>query len=200
MIAHRITLHSACAYHRQPWKNGQGITTEIAKFSNPDRDGDFIWRLSIADIRQDGPFSSFPGIDRTLMLLSGNGIDLSFDRGKSRHRLKDIYSHLSFDGAEAVDCRLIDGDTRDFNVMTRRDAARHQFQVLKTISGQHSLTTQEATLLIFCMGGILSVDLSGQCHAVAELDTLEINGKQDTPVSISSTTPASCALIHIQYA
>ena len=64
-------------YRRTRWKNGQGWTREILRM--PDSD-DWTWRLSIAEIEQDAAFSSFPGIDRELILLQGNGLRLAFAR------------------------------------------------------------------------------------------------------------------------
>jgi environmental stress-induced protein Ves len=57
------------------------------------------------------------------MLLSGNGIELDID-GAAPLRLVERFRHVRFAGEAHVDCRLIAGPTRDFNVMTRRDAVR----------------------------------------------------------------------------
>lgn len=192
-----IILYSASGYHRQLWKNGQGMTTEIAKYNDPDRDDDFIWRLSIADITEDGPFSVFSGIDRTLMLLDGNGIDLSFNQEKINHRLQDLYSILSFDGADEIDCKLIEGPTRDFNVMTRRNAVRHEIQVMTTISNPQIIKTKDEILLIFCMDEILNVEIANTIYALTNEDTLQINVPRETSVQISSAKKARYALIHI---
>ena len=53
-------------YRVMPWKNGGGTTTEVAV--SPEGAGldHFDWRISMARVEQDGPFSTFPGIDRTL--------------------------------------------------------------------------------------------------------------------------------------
>ena len=51
-----------------PWKNGGGVTSELARSPQAD---EFDWRLSVAEVATDGPFSQFPGIDRLLVLLSG---------------------------------------------------------------------------------------------------------------------------------
>ncbi len=70
---------SPADYRRMPWKNGGGHTTEIAAFPAGAGLASFVWRVSIADVLQDGPFSPFPGIDRTLVLLEGEGMRLSGD-------------------------------------------------------------------------------------------------------------------------
>lgn len=114
-IAHVIPANE---YRRIRWKNGLGWTREILRM--PDRD-DWAWRLSIAEIEQDAAFSSFPGIDRELMLLHGNGLRLRFDGG-AVVELEPPHGRLKFAGEDAVSGELIDGTTHDFNLMWRRDA------------------------------------------------------------------------------
>ncbi len=110
------------ADHRiMPWKNGLGFTREIA--INPPgasmRDAGFRWRLSIATVDQSGPFSSFPGIDRTIMVIDGNGMELTV-AGQAPQRLDRCFVPVSFPGDAATECKLIDGPIRDFNLMVNR--------------------------------------------------------------------------------
>ena len=103
-------------YRRERWRNQQGWTREIYR----DGDGDdWSWRLSIAEVERDSPFSAFPGIDRELVLLSGNGMRLRFDDGEV-HELHPPHSKLRFSGERGVTGELIDGPTHDFNLMWRR--------------------------------------------------------------------------------
>ncbi|PCI32064.1 MAG: histidine utilization protein HutD [Alphaproteobacteria bacterium] len=194
-MTHQVTLHKSADYEVQPWKNGQGTTTEISRAYGPGASGDFIWRLSIADITQDGPFSIFAGIDRTLMLLSGQGIELSFDPDEEPVKLEQAYSFHVFDGDQAVDCRLIDGLTRDFNVMTRQGLVRHEFEVLSDMNRQYRLENNGQTLLIFCLGKALTVMVSGTCYRLDHHDTIEINFSADAPVFLSPEVGAACAVI-----
>lgn len=106
---------------RVRWKNDGGWTTELAR--DPLGGGDFRWRVSIAEIESDGPFSAFPGVERDLILLDGEGIELELDGAQTR-RLTQRFERVHFTGEARVDCRLIAGPTRDFNVMARRDAVR----------------------------------------------------------------------------
>ena len=110
----------AAGYTRMRWKNGAGWTSEILRM--PDAD-DWHWRLSIAEIETDAPFSAFPGVDRELVLLSGNGLRLRFDDGAS-HDLLPPHDRLRFAGERTAFGELIDGATRDFNLMWKRDAAQ----------------------------------------------------------------------------
>ncbi len=109
-------------YRRTPWKNGGGVTTEIA--SGPPHAGldAFDWRVSIADVEADGAFSRFPGVERTIALISGGGMRLAV--GDRDVELRAPFEPYTFDGANDVHCTLIAGPVRDFNLMIRRDRAR----------------------------------------------------------------------------
>ena len=105
-------------YRRERWKNGQGWTREILRV--PDS-GDWAWRLSIAEIERDAAFSTFPGIERELVLIRGNGLRLRFDQGETIE-LAPPHGRLRFSGEQKVSGELVDGLTHDFNLMWRRDA------------------------------------------------------------------------------
>lgn len=116
-----MRLIAASESRRVRWKNDGGWTTELAR--DPAGGDDFRWRASIAEIESDGPFSVFPGVERDLILLDGEGIELDLD-GVAPTRLTQRFERVRFAGEARVDCRLIAGPTRDFNVMARRDAVR----------------------------------------------------------------------------
>ena len=115
------SLQSSCVVRaadqrRMRWKNGAGWTSEILRA--PDVD-DWDWRLSIAEIEADAPFSAFPGVDRELVLLSGNGLRLRFDDGEVR-TLQPPHDRHAFAGERALLGELLDGPTRDLNLMWKR--------------------------------------------------------------------------------
>ena len=103
-----------------PWKNGGGTTREIAVFPTDAGLGDFDWRLSVAEVERHGPFSAFPGIDRTIVLLRGAGMELRDPERGTGCVLTYPGDVWAFAGERAIDARLVDGPTRDFNVMARR--------------------------------------------------------------------------------
>ena len=107
-----------------PWKNGGGTTQEIACWPAGAGLEDFGWRVSIARIAQAGPFSRFAGIDRSIMLLEGDGVRLRSADGAIDHRLDAPHRPFAFSGDIALDCTLLGGASSDFNVMTRRGAWR----------------------------------------------------------------------------
>ena len=160
-----------------PWKNGGGETTEIC--TGPEGAGleDFTWRLSAARVARDGPFSLFPGIDRTLAVLSGDGLDLHTSRAEVRLAPGD--APVSFPGDVPTEGRLLGGPVEDLNIMTRRDAARHRMRRV-TVEGDLFLSIDAATLLLFCAEG--QVSFNGD--ALASRDTAVLDGKLDSRIQV----------------
>lgn len=104
----------------QPWKNGGGQTREIATHPPGAGFDDFEWRLSVADVARDGPFSAFAGIDRTIVLLQGAGMRLLYSGNGVEQLLDRPGAAFAFAGEMPIEAQLVAGATRDFNVMTRR--------------------------------------------------------------------------------
>ncbi|MFJ9632933.1 HutD family protein [Streptomyces sp. NPDC101175] len=113
-------LLPASARTAVPWKNGGGVTREIA--ARPEGSGmdDFAWRVSLAEVGADGPFSAFPDVDRTLTVVEGAGMDLTVDG--TRQLVDTRYVPRDFRGDVPTDCRLLDGPVVNLNVMWRRGA------------------------------------------------------------------------------
>lgn len=125
-----------------PWKNGLGVTREIAVEPAGASMDDFTWRVSIADVDTASPFSRFPGIDRTIVLLGGDGFTMTLD-GTRRHALTTPCEPFAFPGEATVDVTLAGGATRDFNLMVRRGAASGRVDVLH---GAQDIDTSGAVL------------------------------------------------------
>jgi environmental stress-induced protein Ves len=116
-------------YVRMPWKNGGGMTTEIVAYPSGATLADFDWRLSVADVAADGPFSRFSGVDRILTLLSGAGIVLS--GGGQPTELRAPYEPCEFSGDDEIRGALVAGPVRDLNLMLRRDRVRGRIVVVR---------------------------------------------------------------------
>lgn len=102
------------------WKNGGGVTREVV--ASPEGAGmdDFRWRVSMAEVAVDGPFSVFPGVDRTLTVVEGDGLRLTVDG--EQVLLDSVHVPRDFAGDAPTDSRLLGGPVVDLNVMWRRDA------------------------------------------------------------------------------
>jgi environmental stress-induced protein Ves len=107
---------SVDAVRPQPWRNGGGITRELLTWPSAQAWG---LRISVADIERDGPFSAFAGVDRWFGVLQGAGVRLAFDDGEM-HEVRPGEAPIRFDGGRPLQCVLLDGPTRDLNVMVAR--------------------------------------------------------------------------------
>lgn len=114
----------ASDYRRMAWKNGGGETAEIAVHPQGATVEDFGWRISMATVGTDGPFSVFPGIERTLSVLQGQGIRLEVE-GLGARTLDPSSQPLTFGADLSTSAQLVAGPIVDLNVMTRRGAYTH---------------------------------------------------------------------------
>ncbi|MFE6893233.1 HutD family protein [Streptomyces sp. NPDC057694] len=104
-----------------PWKNGGGVTREILCHPQGADMAHFAWRVSLAEVAADGPFSAFPGVDRTLTMADGDGMELTV--GGRPVLVDSPYVPRDLPGDVPTDCRLLGaGNIVNLNVMWRRDA------------------------------------------------------------------------------
>ncbi len=125
-----LEFFDLAAAPRVPWKNGGGSTQELVCWPPGAGMDGFEWRVSVATIATPGPFSAFPGVDRQIMLLAGDGVHLSSGAGGWEHTLDQPGAPLAFAGEAPVDCRMLGGASTDFNLMVRRGAWRGALQVV----------------------------------------------------------------------
>jgi environmental stress-induced protein Ves len=148
MSAHRLL--TPADYRRMPWRNGAGRTTEIAAWPPGAALDAFDWRVSIADVAKDGPFSRYAGIDRTIVVIAGAGMHLYGDGDGVL--LAPLAEPYAFRGDDAVGCTLVDGPVRVFNLLLRRGRGRGGVSPKGRPEGEHRSAKHEGssfTLLRF---------------------------------------------------
>ncbi len=155
---------------RVPWKNGRGVTEELALF--PDRAaferGDFDWRVSKAAVDADGAFSSFPGFERILVVTHGEGLVLAHGDDASRVRLRALEPYR-FSGDWSTEGTLVRGAVSDVNVIFRRGAVDAQVEVLR-LGRRRALETAEAPqVFVHVLAGGATARVTGEEEAF-ELD------------------------------
>jgi environmental stress-induced protein Ves len=126
-LAHMPILN-ASNRRRVPWKNGGGMTLEIATDAAT-IGGDWSWRISIADVPQRSTFSMYPGVDRFMMRLDGTRLDIV--RGENTLIVPDTDTALAFAGEEEVVGIPTGTGVRDVNLMVRRDRWRGALHILR---------------------------------------------------------------------
>lgn len=102
-------------HHAMPWANDLGTSYEVA--SDRNATGEWTWRVAIAPVVEDGPFSVMPGVVRELVVIEGNGMVLDVD-GESVECLPGQV--VRFSGDSATCARLVDGPVVDLGLMTVR--------------------------------------------------------------------------------
>ena len=147
-----------------------GTTHEIAVQPSKSNAADYLWRVSVAEVNSAAPFSAFPGIDRHIVLLDGAGFTMTLD-GEREHALDTPFVPFAFAGEASVGVALINGATRDFNLMVRRAEARGDVAVLRE-SGTHPI--DPTTVLVYVAQGAVDTRdgalLAGDAYRVAGAD------------------------------
>jgi uncharacterized protein len=147
-----IELIRARDYREQPWKNGGGLTREIAVAFSDDASKQVLWRVSLATIDRDGPFSEYRGYDRTIVALDAGPVELDVD-GKVV-ALEPGQPH-EFRGEARVACRLHGAATRDLNAMTLRDAFVHDVEIVT--STQRFVLDEDEIAFVYAIRGDTAV-------------------------------------------
>lgn len=165
-------------YRRMRWRNDLGWTNEVAV--SPDGatlEDAFDWRLSIAEVEADAPFSPLPGIERTIVLLDGEGMRLAGPAGETMLDRRG-QSH-SFAGDEAIDCRLVGGACRDFNVMTRRGRATQRVWFRPLVGPMVFFQEPRVTWAIHVAGGRAAIQHAAVPVELAQGETLLLEPDDD---------------------
>ncbi len=187
-------------YPSQHWKNGKGVSRRIASFPEGAGFGDsLLWQLSLPHIAADSPFSAFPGFDRQFMIVSGNGVTLTFSHppeGIAFSKTVDApLQPFSFRGEWPADCTLLEGPVEDFSLLTRRGkvSAKLELRALHATSVVGKAATD--ALLLYTARGQVRVLGMGESAVLAEQDSLfEPSGKA---ASFSLSAEAGSAMVAV---
>jgi environmental stress-induced protein Ves len=152
-----------------PWKNGGGVTREVV--ASPGADGfSFDWRLSIAEVNAGGPFSLFPGVDRSLAVLEGR-MRLTVGDG-SPIELDSDAEALAFPGDVPTSAELI-RPVIDLNLMTRREGFRGR---LTKLPGGERVQLRGDVAVVVALGG-----MGLRATELGRLDAVMIEGQDELP-------------------
>ncbi|MBY0613041.1 MAG: HutD family protein [Beijerinckiaceae bacterium] len=137
---------------REPrrWKNGGGVTYDVASFPEAADLDTFSWRVSIAEVASDGAFSLFPDIDRTMAILEGEGLALAVT-GMEPFEVRRDHPPTAFPADRETFARLLSGPILDLNAMSRRSAFKNSMKVVE-VAGVRSFSTGGHAVLVWCSG------------------------------------------------
>ncbi|MDA3838872.1 MAG: HutD family protein [Candidatus Delongbacteria bacterium] len=168
-------------YLTVPWKNGMGTTEELIVKYSPDHDN-FIWRISIAGVISDGPFSDFSGYDRTLLMLEGNGIGLNHSNGK-RIELRKPTDIAEFSGDVKTTAILVNGMIKDFNVMALREKCT---ALVEIVSGIEEIENDFNELLIYNHTADSTIEIGNSQLKLSQMNLMHIIRKGFEKIKLSS--------------
>jgi len=186
-------LIAANSLSSMPWKNGGGTTREVLKFPLSSTIETFDWRISIAAVASSGPFSIFPGIDRTMIVTDGEGIELN-DK-KKRITLRQADEPFSFPGEVPYQGILVDGPIADLNVMTRR--TRYSHSMRRHRSAGTSIDRGNVRVFVALADG-LSCAVGTKSLVLAKLDSLLVDGRESVAVASADWLEIEIAQRHLE--
>ena len=165
-----------------PWKNGQGMTRVVAVREDEETRG-WLWRLSIATVDRDGPFSDFAGYNRVIMLLKGAGMTLEFGDFAPAEILDERFRPFAFYGGWPCNAKLLHGEPlTDFNVISAAGRVSTQADVVPVFAEAteattplHHSATSMATFFYVLQGTCrVSAAESGESILLSEGDCLHV--------------------------
>lgn len=174
----RIRLLPAAHRPAQAWRNGGGVTFEVARARHPRRPADFLWRVSIADVAQPGPFSAFGGYQRLIAVIEGPGMQLG--GLEAQPVALRPFEVVRFDGGVQVEGLLPQGSVRDFNVIHDPILCGAD---LEFVGGGGEVAADAGTVLVVNVGGSACAWSRGSEHgALASLDAVQMEGEARRPL------------------
>jgi environmental stress-induced protein Ves len=182
--------------HAVPWKNGGGLTREVAAHPPQSDLGNFDWRVSLAEVRRGGPFSSFPGIDRHMALISGR-LELAIS-GRGALSLSSDTAPLSFPGEVPVYAEPHAEPATDLNVMTRR--GRFMARLTRCSVAASTQVGLEADTTLLLALAPLTLCAAGIDANLSVLDAARFRANAETLVVHSPAAGAAFWLIEIRTA
>jgi uncharacterized protein len=180
-VIHRIPSSD---YREAPWKNGGGLSYEIAAddFTPP------AWRVSVARIDRAGPFSDFSGYDRTIVALDGGTVELDVNGERVPLERNIPYA---FPGEAKVLATLDGGAARDLNVMTQRNEWLHDVEIVSEPA--RFVLDEDEFALVYVIAGAVNVEnercLAGDALAIEECDSFGVAPEAGATACVIRVTP-----------
>lgn len=185
------TLLAPADHRRVPWRNGRGMTTEIAQ--ETDGAGGFLWRFSLAEVTEDGAFSAFPGIDRLILVAEGAGMALSID-GAAPVAVPREGAALAFSGDAMVRCALAGGAVTAANLMVARGTAAG---ALAALAPDDTWSGEGSVVLVHALAGTLAIRPAGGAGFAVEAGVTAL--MRDTALRVVARPQAHglCAALRV---
>ncbi|GBU09067.1 hypothetical protein AwWohl_02050 [Gammaproteobacteria bacterium] len=174
----------------QPWKNGQGATRQVMIFPFEATLDNFIWRASIANVTQKGAFSLYPNVKRSLILLSGNNLELKID--KDIHKLDCVNQHyanqlpLVFDGGVASEVLACPEPVLDFGIMSQNEYCEHKLEFVSLKDNQVYTSLQTQALIFSNNINPIFLEINDEIIMLDQYDALFIDKNDSKQIKLNT--------------
>lgn len=187
-------------YRSMPWRNGRGSTLEIAR--DPANGEEFAWRLSLADIKEDGDFSAYAGYRRALVLIAGKSLCLRF-KGHGHCFLHTVGRGTRFDGDWKTHCAVPGGHCTDLSLIVSRGSAGHPASVvrapllLRLKSARRVTLSKDLHAAIFALDRPVSITeaVSTRPRTVRPRDTLLVSPGPERTLTLRGLERSTAAQV-----
>ncbi|MGH8320090.1 MAG: HutD/Ves family protein [Steroidobacteraceae bacterium] len=191
-------------YRAMPWRNGRGVTLEIAR--EPAVGEDFAWRLSLADIDRDGEFSAYPGHRRALVLVAGNSLHLRF-RGHGQCLLDPARRGTRFEGDWVTHGAVPEGRCTDLSLIVRKQPAARPTAVVRAPRMLRLKSTGRVALAkdlygaLFVLEGSVAVaeSIRARPRTVRTQDTVLLSPGPQRTLRLRSLGPSAVRLVLLRW-
>lgn len=191
-----IQILTSADYKTMPWKNGLGSTIELARDAGQDMQ-QFLWRISMADVSTNGPFSIFPDRQRLLSILEGEGLRLNFVQRGLQQTVKGL-DVCAFSGEDVIESLLLDGPVRDFNLIY---SAAHFSAQMKKFNGDLTaieLNSGAEIILIYNHAQPITLELDQQYYPLNSGESLKVEKNSDIQlIKFLKNTPFTGVIIEL---
>lgn len=114
-----VVTRPLASFEMQVWRNGGGNTRPLAEESGAG------WRISLANVEREGPYSRFPGMTRQSLIVKGAGVTLQYETS----RVELVPGRpIEYDGDMEWRATLRDGPVVALNTMV--DQSRFRAEVI----------------------------------------------------------------------
>jgi environmental stress-induced protein Ves len=188
-----LSLLPAAQRAPRPWKNGGGVTWEIAASPDGADLASFDWRVSLALVEHGGPFSAFPGVDRLMLVLDGR-IELEI-AGGARLTLDPDSAAAAFPGDADVTAAEPEAPAADINLMVRRGLYTGVLE-RRRIAGQAAVICQDVTFILARNGGMVAA-LGADKRELGPGDALRVDGPRGALLRLRLAAPDEVVIAHV---
>lgn len=175
----------------EPWKNGLGTTRQIVIWPLDANLSNFEWRVSAAAIIFPGHFSHYPGVSRSLSVLSGKSAELKL--GETKQTLSYQGPIVTFDGGDHAEVLSADGPVLDYNVMSRDAAVEHELSCI-TLKKEEVYNRKGDFTLVTVFKGC-NLIFEGEVVYLAEYDSVLFKKYDGVDLVFESAGPTTSMLI-----